>query len=269
MNNKDLKVSIGIPAYNEEANIYNLIASILKQEQMGYKLCEIIIVADGCTDETVNIIKSFDNPIIKIIELKKRQGQQICQNHILSEYKGNILVIIEADTLPYNKNCISELIKPFVKNKENKLGMVTGCSMATTPKTFLEKILFQGYEIKKKIFQEWKNGKNIYVCGGHSMKALSRNFTKNLHWPKNSPEDAYTYLCLTELGLKMERQLSAKTYMRNTTNLPDRIRQVSKFLSGRDILRKYFSNNLIDREYDLPKSLIIKNIFRYFLLNIS
>ena len=50
---KKLTVTIGIPAYNEEANVRNLLVSLLAQKETNFKLQEIIVVSDGSTDKTV------------------------------------------------------------------------------------------------------------------------------------------------------------------------------------------------------------------------
>ena len=45
--------SIGIMAYNEEANIARTINAVLKQEGPSIRVEEVIVVASGCTDRTV------------------------------------------------------------------------------------------------------------------------------------------------------------------------------------------------------------------------
>ena len=50
--NKKLTVSVGIPAYDEEANIKSLLEAILQQRQENFILKSIIVVSDGSTDRT-------------------------------------------------------------------------------------------------------------------------------------------------------------------------------------------------------------------------
>ncbi len=52
-------VSIGIPAHNEEKNIGKLLESIEKQKLEKVRISEIIIVANGCEDKTVEVVKSY------------------------------------------------------------------------------------------------------------------------------------------------------------------------------------------------------------------
>ena len=67
-------VTIGIPAYNEEANIKNLLDSILSQIQNNFIIDEIIVVSDGSSDKTADIVRSLNNSLINLIEDKERLG---------------------------------------------------------------------------------------------------------------------------------------------------------------------------------------------------
>ena len=49
--------SVGIMAYNEEANISHTIHAILEQHGPSMRIEEIIVVASGCTDRTVAIVR--------------------------------------------------------------------------------------------------------------------------------------------------------------------------------------------------------------------
>lgn len=257
-------ISIGIPAYNEEMNINILIDSLLAQKQTNFILKEIIIISDASTDKTNSLINSIKNPLIKLIKNKKRIGQQLSQNIILDIYKGDILVLIEADSLPYNKYSIAYCIQPLI-NKRNNLGLVRGLTIVAQPKTFFETILFYGSDLKKKIFLRWKSGSNIYLCGGHAIRAFSRVFTSQLRWPKNVPEDAYAYLYLKKIGLGLALVPKSKLLMRNVSNLNDQIKQSRKFIGGKKSLKKHFSITTLNNEYNIPLYLIIKVILKEFI----
>jgi len=262
---KKLTISIGIPAYNEEKNIKHLIQSLLEQKQRNFRLTEIIIVSDGSTDKTVSLVKSFKNSLIKLVINKKRIGQQLCQNKILDIYKGEVLVLIEADSLPDNQYSIAEAIQPFL-NKKN-LGMVRGLTIAIKPSNFFEKILFYGFNLKKKVFLRWKSGDNIYLCGGHTIRALSRRFTSKLRWPIHVPEDAYAYLYLKKLGLGLFLAKKSKSIMKNVSHPHDRLKQSKKFIGGKKSLENYFPLNTLKKEYNIPKSLIMKAILEEIVKN--
>ena len=52
-----IRCSIGVTAYNEEANIGHLLAALLDQHLHSVDIVEIIVVASACTDRTVPIVR--------------------------------------------------------------------------------------------------------------------------------------------------------------------------------------------------------------------
>ncbi len=264
-NNKKIQVSIGIPAYNEEANILDLLKCLKNQIERDAKIGEIVIFTDGGDDNTIGLIKGFKDKRIKLVEGKDRKGQQFRQNQILRMFKGDVVVILEADILPVNNFTINNLVKPYKIYKPNSFDMVIGSPVVVKPVGFFERILAFGYKMKFKIFAEWKGGNNVYTCGGHSMKALSKRFARKLSWPNDVPEDAYTYLYLKNLDYKLYREPSANAYMRNVTTIGDRLKQTRKFISGKKSLYKHFSKKNVDAEYGIPIQLIIKHVAIEFI----
>ena len=110
MNNKKPIVSIIIPAYNEEKDIGKCINSLLKQ---SCKRSEIIIVDDGSTDKTREIVKSFKG--IRLIE-GLHKGPGFSRNLGSRQAKGEILVFVDADMI-FDKDYIKNLINPILKNE--------------------------------------------------------------------------------------------------------------------------------------------------------
>ncbi len=51
-----LRCSVGITAYNEQDNIGPLLEAMIDQHLHDVEICEIIVVASGCTDNTVRAI---------------------------------------------------------------------------------------------------------------------------------------------------------------------------------------------------------------------
>jgi hypothetical protein len=130
--------------------------------------------------------------------------------------------------------------------------------------SFFEKIIFNSNQIKQRIYNEFREGDNIYNGGGHAMRAMSRPFAENLEWPNDTLEDSFAYLRLKELGLKMIRQAKAQTYMRNTATLPDRLKQSKKYKSGKENLVRHFSAETIKKEHQIPAVLVVKSTFIHF-----
>lgn len=109
-----LKLSIGIMAYNEEANIGRLLEAILNQKLIHGYLNEIIVVASRCTDGTEEIVRNFEkkDKRIKLLVQPKREGKASAINLFLAEASGGVLILESADTIP-NEHCLDLLIAPF------------------------------------------------------------------------------------------------------------------------------------------------------------
>ncbi len=97
-----MKVSVGVCAYNEEKNIGRVLESLINQKTKKINIDEIFVVSSGCTDNTNNIIREFENKDkrIKLIDQKEREGKSSAINLFLKNAKNEILVLESGDTTP-------------------------------------------------------------------------------------------------------------------------------------------------------------------------
>lgn len=100
---KKHKISVIIPAYNEEKCIARCISSIKKQTYPAY---EIIVVCDGCTDNTYKISRKMRSKPFNI----KHLGVSKARNYGAKKAKGNVLVFLDADSV-MAKNLLFEVNK--------------------------------------------------------------------------------------------------------------------------------------------------------------
>ena len=109
-----VRCSVGITAYNEEANIGKLLTAMLAQELRQVEITEIIVVASGCVDDTVSIIQEYvaKDSRIQMIVQENREGKTSAINRFLAAAKEDICVLQSGDTLPRNDS-IENLVKPF------------------------------------------------------------------------------------------------------------------------------------------------------------
>jgi len=87
-------ISIIIPAHNEEKYLSHTLQSIQQQTLQDY---EVIVVANGCTDKTEEIVKKNNDKRIKLFSLKQANVSR-ARNHGASKAEGNILFFLDADT---------------------------------------------------------------------------------------------------------------------------------------------------------------------------
>ena len=99
------KVSIIVPAYNEEDRIGKCIDSLLKQT---YRNVEIIVVDDGSTDNTLSFLKKYEKKIILIS--KKNGGQGSARNLGIKKSSGDYIMFVDSDDY-IAENMTSKLVE--------------------------------------------------------------------------------------------------------------------------------------------------------------
>ncbi len=109
-----MKISIIIPAYNEEETIKSCILACLKQTR---KPDHIIVVNDWSTDNTWKIIDSFWKQI-KWIHLKKNTwNKSHAQEKAISYVTDDVFIATDADTI-LDKDFVKEIEKSFKQSKK-------------------------------------------------------------------------------------------------------------------------------------------------------
>jgi glycosyltransferase involved in cell wall biosynthesis len=88
-------VSILIPAYNAERYLEQTLRSALAQT---WSRKEVIVVNDGSRDQTLAVARSFDSPLVKVIDQENR-GQSASENRAFAESQGDLLEYLDADDL--------------------------------------------------------------------------------------------------------------------------------------------------------------------------
>ena len=93
------KISVVIPLYNKERAIINTLQSVLAQTYTDY---EIIIVDDGSTDNSLNVVRKriseLENERIRVIH-KENGGVSSARNCGIKEAKGDYIALLDGDDL--------------------------------------------------------------------------------------------------------------------------------------------------------------------------
>ncbi len=101
-------VSVVIPAYNQAGYLAECIQSVLAQTYTDY---EIIVVDDGSTDNTPNIVKSFSHAVRYVRQ--ENQGLAGARNTGIREARGKYVALLDSDDawLPTFLNSMMSLAK--------------------------------------------------------------------------------------------------------------------------------------------------------------
>jgi cellulose synthase/poly-beta-1,6-N-acetylglucosamine synthase-like glycosyltransferase len=115
------RLSVGIAAFNEAANIGRLIERI--QLDIGEK-GQVVVVCSGCTDKTAEIVAGYSNvdPRVRLVIEEDRNGKSSAINKILSEFIGGMLLLVSADVLP-QAGCIPAMVSAM--ESDPSIGVVS------------------------------------------------------------------------------------------------------------------------------------------------
>lgn len=116
------KLSILIPAYNEEVTIQSILNKVRDVELPSDIEKEIVIVNDCSSDKTVEKIEEFieqhSNLDIRLFSQEINQGKGAAINRAIHECSGDYLIVQDAD-LEYDPNEYNLLLKPvFMDNAD-------------------------------------------------------------------------------------------------------------------------------------------------------
>ena len=106
-------VSVILPAYNAASFLPDSINSVLTQT---YENIELIIIDDGSTDDTENIVRSFTDKRLHYIQTQN-QGNYFARNRGLKEASGDLIALIDADDIWLN-NKLEKQVRVFQDNAD-------------------------------------------------------------------------------------------------------------------------------------------------------
>ncbi len=128
MNKKsmDIKVTIGITCFNAEKTITKAINGALNQDWPNK---EIIIVDDGSTDSSTQIIENFlKYNHVKLIKNVENKGTSFSRNLIIHNSKGEIICFMDDDDYSFPKRISSQLLE--LKNADYPNNKLIACTVS-------------------------------------------------------------------------------------------------------------------------------------------
>ena len=214
---KKYSVSVLIPAFNEQDTIKSTVENVLKSDYKYLK--EIIIINDGSTDDTLNIIEQLEKKYSKVKVLnKKNSGKADSLNNALKIAKGELVVVVDADSFP-DVDAIGLMVGYF---SDEQVGAVTTRILVRNRNNFIRKM--QAVEYKVIAFTRKLLGflDSIYVTPGpmalYRKSALLKikGFDK-----KNMTEDIEATWHLIHDGYKIKMSFLSKA----STVAPDTLKK--------------------------------------------
>jgi cellulose synthase/poly-beta-1,6-N-acetylglucosamine synthase-like glycosyltransferase len=249
------KVSLIVPAYNEEKTIVRTIKNLLRLNYPKNRL-EIIVVDDGSKDKTYEKAKKFEKFGVKVFT-KPNGGKANALNFGLKHAKNELVGVVDCDTI-LEKDALIKCVNYF---NNPKVACVTSRILQRRKKRILER--WQDIELKIIAYtRKLAQFLNLITATPGPLSLYRKNVLIKLKGfdEKCVLEDNEIAWRLIFNGYEIKMAYDAKAY----TNMPSKLKEfwrqrVRWGIGGLQIIKKYFSTFLRNHPigtYILPSSII-------------
>lgn len=253
-------VTVGIPAYNEEANIGRLLEQLLRQRQDGFSLDRIVVVSDGSSDNTGAIVSRIDDPRVVLHSEAYRAGQAARQTQIRSLCQSDVLVCMDADISLPDLDVLRALVEPVIRQGAD----LVSCRLeAVQPQCLLERVLASGLSLRNTVAEMHRQGDNIYTCHG-TARAMSQRMYELYACSADGEsvgEDAYSYLFAKRQGLTYVYTSEKAVAVRMPSRLRDHWLQSARFHQNAAEMRLHFPAETVRTQVALPPLLCLRGLW--------
>ncbi len=186
-------VSITVPVYNEEAQIHDLIGSLLAIDYPRDRL-QILLVSDASSDRTDEIAREYADRGIELLRMPERGGKTRAENAAAERLRGDIIVNTDA-SIRIRPEALKRMIRVF---QDPTVGLASGRDVSVAPGQEVgnrSESGYVGYEMAVRDLETRAGG--IIGASGcfyairpqlHRIplpEALSRDFASALHTHEN------------------------------------------------------------------------------------
>ncbi|KAA9015511.1 polysaccharide deacetylase family protein [Niallia endozanthoxylica] len=256
-------VSILIAAYNEDKVIGKTIQSIMNSR---YPQFELIIVDDGSTDQTANIVETECNKYSNMRLLKKANGGKASALNLgIQNASAEIIVTLDADTV-IAEDTISMIIRHFI---DSSVGAVAGNVKIGNRKNLLtwwQHIEYvTGFNLEKRAFDELDS--ITVVPGAIGAWRKSAMMEIGLFEEDTLAEDTDATMKLLRKGYKIRSEVKALAYTEAPEDIKSFIKQRYRWTFG--ILQCLWKHReaLFDKKNKKLGFIAMPNmLFQYILL---
>jgi cellulose synthase/poly-beta-1,6-N-acetylglucosamine synthase-like glycosyltransferase len=249
------KVSVIIPAYNEEKVIANTIEALLETK---YPKKEIIFVDDGSKDNTLRIATRYKDQI-KILH-KENGGKATALNYGIQYTTGEIIVIVDADTI-IGRHSLKEIVKGFEVNEH--VAAVAGNIKVRNVTNWITKCqaleYITGIQIVRRAFDVF--GSITIVPGALGAFKKSYLLEAGAYGKDTIVEDFDQTIKLLKAGLITQGSSKATAYTEAPNTIRDFIAQRKRWYRGNMQVLKRHSDGLTNPRYGYLQKLSLPYLF--------
>lgn len=124
------KISVVIPVYNEEKGLKELFRQIVPVMEGMQRDYEIVLVDDGSTDHSLEILQNHAGENIRVVELTRNYGQHAAVFAGFESSEGDIVITLDAD-LQNPPQEIPRLVQTMEEGDYEVVGTIRKCRKDT------------------------------------------------------------------------------------------------------------------------------------------
>lgn len=241
-------VSIVIPAYNEERNIATTLTSLTRLNYPKNKL-EIIVVNDGSTDNTKNLVEKFisENKTfdIKLIN-KKNKGKGAALNNGLKIAKGKFFICLDADSI-VTKDALLKILPHFT---DDSIAVVLPLLKVEKPKNIWQKMQWLEYLVNMFYKKLMSKLNCVHVAPG-PFSVYRKSVLKKVNGfdENNITEDLEITLRLQSKNYKIIQLLDAEVFTLAPKTFKQLYKQRNRWYKGSVINAIKYKHMMFNKQY--------------------
>ena len=221
------KISIIVPAYNEEKTISDCIQSLLSLDYPNY---EVLLVDDGSIDQTYQ--QALKNKTDKLTVIhQENKGKPNALNNGIRHSTGEIILTVDADTT-LDKQALRKIADRFATNKT--LGAIAGNVKVKPEPTLINNLQSAEYATGINLVRKGQSQLGCVMIVPGPVAALKRETIEKAGYfsDETFAEDFDLTLNILKQGYKIEYEEKSLAYTDAPKNIEDLIKQRRRWYRG-------------------------------------
>ena len=250
------KISIIVPAFNEEKTIASTIQSLQKLDYPNY---EIIVVDDGSTDQTYQKAIQNQNIQTKIIH-QQNKGKPNALNTGIAQSNGDIILTVDADTT-LHKDSLTKIANHFANNP--KIGAIAGNVKIIRERTIINALQSAEYATGINLVRKAQSVIGCVLVVPGPIAALKKEAIQRAGGfsEETFAEDFDITLAILKAGYRIEYEEASIAYTDAPKNTQDLFKQRRRWYRGMIQVLDKNKNMYLNPKYGLAGTIGIPNLW--------